>query len=56
MEDLSTKPCKCGGTMEEVIGHNHRSTDDTYVAYRVCWWCQECMAVDRCVGRETQLK
>jgi hypothetical protein len=53
MTDLTTKPCQCGGTLEQVIGHNHRSTDDTYVPFRVCWNCFSCHKVEKAIGRET---
>ena len=52
MTDLSEKPCRCGDTMGEVIGFNHRETDDTYQMYRVGWYCPECHAVEkRLAGR-----
>ena len=53
MTDLSEKPCPCGETMGEVIGFNHRETDDTYQMYRVGWYCPECHAVEKAIGRET---
>jgi hypothetical protein len=53
MEDLSEKPCPCGETAGEVIGFNHRSTDDTYVPYRVGWYCPECKHFEQAIGRET---
>ena len=28
-DDFSTKSCICGSIMEQVVGFNHRSTDDT---------------------------
>jgi len=52
MTDLSEKPCRCGETMGEVIGFNHRSTDDTYQGYRVGWYCVECHNFDAAIGRE----
>lgn len=52
MTDLSEKPCRCGETMGEVIGFNHRSTDDTYQGYRVGWYCPECHNFDAAIGRE----
>lgn len=52
MEDLTEKPCKCGGTMGEILGFVERSTDGENVPYRRLWWCQECNAEDYCTGRE----
>ena len=51
-KDLVSKPCNCGGTLDEVIGYNHRSTDDTYVAYRVGWYCKKCHKVEQAILRE----
>lgn len=50
--DLSEKPCQCGEVMGEVIGFNHRETDDTYQMYRVGWYCTECQNFDKAIGRE----
>ena len=55
MDDLSTKPCSCGGTLGEVIGFQERSTDGVQVPYRVCWWCQDCDTTEKAVGRETHI-
>jgi len=55
MDDLSTRPCKCGGTLGEVIGFQERSTDGVQVPYRVCWWCQDCDTTEKAVGRETHI-
>ena len=52
MEDLSEKPCKCGDVMGEVIGFQERVTDEEMVKYRVCWYCAECHAVEKAIGRE----
>jgi len=52
MDDLSTKPCKCGGIMGEVIGLETRVTDAELVPYRRCWWCPDCNAAEDCIGRE----
>jgi hypothetical protein len=52
MEDLSEKPCRCGETMGEVIGFDDRVTDGEKIPVRRSWWCQECNAVEECVGRE----
>jgi len=52
MDDLSQKPCPCGDIAGEVIGFNHRSTDDTYVPYRVGWYCPECHAFEQAILRE----
>ena len=52
MDNLSEKPCRCGGTMGEVIGFNHRQTDDTYQMYRVGWYCTECHNFDKAILRE----
>ena len=53
MDDLSEKPCPCGKTMGEVIGFQERVTDGEMVKYRVCWYCPECHAVEKAIGRET---
>jgi len=55
MEDLSEKPCPCGKTAGEVIGFNHRSTDDTYVPYRVGWYCPECHHFEQAILREREI-
>lgn len=52
MDDLSEKPCSCGSVMGEVIGFQHRTTDDTYQRYRVGWYCTECQNFDKAIGRE----
>jgi len=52
MDNLSEKPCRCGDTMGEVIGFNHRQTDDTYQMYRVGWYCPECQNFDKAILRE----
>lgn len=52
MEDLSNKPCRCGGIMDEVIGFNERVTDGQMVKYRVCWYCPKCHSVEKAIGRE----
>ncbi len=51
--DLREKPCRCGDTMGEVIGFKERSTDNKMVMYRVCWYCVECQAIEKAIGRET---
>lgn len=43
-EDLSSKPCLCGGKMAEVINAEK--------GYRVGWWCPKCNAWDKAIGRE----
>ena len=53
MDNLSEKPCRCGETMGEVIGFKERVTDGEMVRYRVCWYCPECHAVEKAIGRET---
>jgi len=53
---MTEKPCRCGKVAGEVIGFNHRSTDDTYVPYRVGWYCPECKAFEKAIGRERVLK
>mgnify|MGYP003650126335 CR=1 FL=1 len=45
---LTTKPCKCGGKMEEVINYV-----DTEV--RVGWYCPKCKTFDTAIGRERKL-
>ena len=55
MDNLSKKPCNCGGTLGEVIGHRERSTDGVQVPWRVCWYCPDCKAVEKAVGRETYI-
>ncbi len=55
MSDLSEKPCPCGETAGEVIGFNHRSTDDTYVPYRVGWYCPECKHFEQAILREREI-
>jgi hypothetical protein len=42
MQDLTTKPCKCGGTMGEILGFVERSTDGKNIPYRRLWWCKVC--------------
>ena len=39
--------------MGEVIGFKERSTDNKMVMYRVCWYCVECQAIEKAIGRET---
>ena len=53
MDNLSEKPCRCGDTMGEIIRFNHRCTDDAHVPYRDGWYCSECHAVEKAIGRET---
>lgn len=50
--DLKSKPCQCGKAMEQIIGFNHRSTDDTYQPYRVGWYCRDCKAFEKAILRE----
>ena len=54
-DDFSTKSCICGEVMDQVIGFNHRSTDDTYQPYRVGWYCTECHAFDKAILREREV-
>ena len=54
--DLSEKPCSCGDVMTEVIGFHERATDEKMVMYRVCWYCPECHAIDKAIGRETYIE
>ena len=55
MSDLSEIVCFCGKTAGEVIGFNHRSTDDTYVPYRVGWYCPECHHFEQAILREREI-
>jgi hypothetical protein len=48
-------PCRCGETMGEVIGFQERVTDGAMVKYRVCWYCPECHATEKAIGRETYI-
>ena len=52
MEDLSQKPCRCGGTLGEIIGVDTRLTDGAKILVRRRWWCQDCNAVEEAIGRE----
>ena len=52
-ESLREKPCKCGKVMGEVVGFKERVTDGARVMYRVCWYCPECHATEKAIGRET---
>lgn len=52
MEDLSQKPCRCGGILGEIIGVDTRSTDGAKILVRRRWWCQDCNAVEEAIGRE----
>ena len=53
MDDLTQKPCRCGGVATEVIKLNRRSTDDTLQPYRSGWECLDCKASEKAIGRET---
>lgn len=53
MTDLSEKPCRCGETKGEVIRLQERVTDGEMVKYRDGWYCPECHAVEKAIGRET---
>ena len=52
MEDLSQKPCRCGGILGEIIGVDTRLTDGAKILVRRRWWCQDCNAVEEAIGRE----
>lgn len=52
MEDLSQKPCRCGGILGEIIGVDTRLTDGAKILVRGRWWCQDCNAVEEAIGRE----
>ena len=52
MDDLSNKPCRCGGVMGQIIGFDERVTDGAQVPVRRSWWCQSCNAVEVAIGRE----
>ena len=41
--------------MEQVIGFNYRSTDDTYQPYRVGWYCEECQGFEQAILREREV-
>ena len=56
INDLSRIPCKCGNAMEEVIGFHERPDDSVHHPYRVGWYCCECEAFEKSVGRETLYK
>lgn len=51
-DDLRSKPCDCGGTMEQVIGFTLRTTDKTYQPYRCGWYCKECKTYELAILRE----
>lgn len=53
MTDLSTKPCTCGSTLDQIIGWKERSTDQAMVPSRVGWYCGKCQNIEQAVGRET---
>lgn len=44
MKTLTTRPCRCGGTMRQVI-YAERKT-------RRGWYCPNCKAFERAIGRE----
>ena len=52
MDDLSEKPCKCGGILGEIIGVDTRLTDGAKILVRRRWWCQDCNATEEAIGRE----
>jgi len=50
--NLEKLPCKCGAEKEQIIGYDHRETDDTYVSVRRGWYCFSCFTWERSVLRE----
>ena len=56
MNDLTQKPCPCGGVATEVIRVNHRVTDNKLVPYRYGWECPSCKASEKAIGRETWIE
>jgi len=50
--NLEKLPCECGGEKEQIIGYDHRETDDTYVPVRKGWYCFSCFTWERAVLRE----
>lgn len=51
-DDLTNKPCKCGGTMGEIIGYDDTSNGEL-VPQRRGWYCVECRAWEKAILRET---
>ena len=43
-DDMKTKPCKCGKTLQEII--------NTEENLRVGWWCPTCNAFEKAILRE----
>ena len=53
--DLTKKPCRCGGTMGEIIGYDERS-NGKLVPLRRGWYCVECEAWEKAILRETAVE
>ena len=53
--DLTKKPCKCGGTMGEIIGYDERS-NGKIVPLRRGWYCVECRNWEKAILRETAVE
>lgn len=51
-DDLSSKPCKCGDVMGEIIGFNDSLVDKNYQSFRVGWYCVKCRGFEKAILRE----
>ena len=51
-EDLSSKPCRCGETMVQIIGHDENAKKELVPARRG-WYCFSCRHWETAILRET---
>jgi hypothetical protein len=51
-DDLSTKPCPCGETMAQIIGHDENAKKELVPARRG-WYCFNCRHWEDAILRET---
>jgi len=53
-DEMQSKPCKCGGTAEEVIGFDHKP-EGGLIPVRRGWYCPSCHAWEKAILRETKV-
>jgi len=49
-ETMEVKLCQCGSQAQQVI--KHTEVEDGFRPSRIGWYCPQCRAFDKAIGRE----
>jgi hypothetical protein len=49
-ETMEVKPCQCGSQAQQVI--KHTEVENGFRPSRIGWYCAQCRAFDKAIGRE----